>query len=178
MESRESYKKLSLDDIKKIKKDMNFLNMQIMSFSSIKKQLIRQKKCYNDPVIRYSIIIELIRTALDIGLTMIRAKMNENMENSSDYDPENPKDIKLIEELEKTEEKSNSIINELQIEFESLFNDLQQWIENPSYSPEHPLGKELMKKAESDYLNKEQEKSKNLDNSTFSLHNTQKEEEK
>lgn len=99
MESGESHKKLGLDDIKEIKKNMNFLNMQIMSFSSIKKQLIRQKKCYNDPIIRYSIIIELIRMALDIGLTIIRANMNEKIENSSGYDSENPKDIKLIEEL-------------------------------------------------------------------------------
>lgn len=121
------------------------------------KRLNKQK----DPVIKYSLFLEVIRTVTDIILKEAELSFEEEIskiseteipleeESSRSKKKVDPKEqfikAKTLERLQRTYRS----ISDLKKELNTYFDDFASWIIQPNYSPDHPFGNQ-MKEVEKD----------------------------
>jgi len=93
-------------------------------------QTLERQKTMNDPVIRHIIFLEKLLLTMDIILTMLKEgsiKLSNSMKTRIDN---------VVRCM------NNEIVN------------LQNWVQTPVYSPNHPFGEKMMKYVEEDFNNK------------------------
>ena len=125
--------------------------------SSIEKQFKRLNK-HKDPVIRYSLFLEMLRSVIETAVDASENSLQEAIYTqktteiqNNPQDPENTK--KMSEQLRSIEllNKTYLSVGNLKKELETYFDNFSDWISQPIYSPDHPLGNNMMKEAEEDH---------------------------
>lgn len=119
------------------------------------KQFKRLNKT-KDPIVRYTLFLEFLRSIIEVGLTMSEMSLEEkifNQENemATDRDANISPEYQLIKarNLELLN-KTQHTIDDLKKELDCYFDGFSDWIAQPVYSPDHPFGYHMMKEAEED----------------------------
>ncbi len=93
------------------------------------KNTMHRYKNTKDPATKYTLLVDKLCLALDLGMAALTAYVDEeNM------------DSRLQEEI-------NYVSSDLQAEL----GHLMDWIQSPNYSPDRPYGNQVMKDAEISY---------------------------
>lgn len=134
----------------------------IKIFISSSRVIIERMKKIEDPVIKYSSFIQLLRVLFDVSNNVTIESIHNNIDNTHDKLEEI-----LNESTKNAKENDKSIINTIrdlnrklkkledsekeQINLYKLMNEyldgFENWISQPLYSPDHPSGKEVMSAA-------------------------------
>ncbi len=123
--------------------------------SGAEKQFKRLNKT-KDPVVRYTLFLEFLRTIIESGLSIGEMSLEEEIYNQetevakTQESDDSPKDQLLkarnLERLHKTQRT----LEDLKHELEKYFDGFSDWIAQPVYSPDHPIGHKMMRDAEKD----------------------------
>lgn len=124
--------------------------------SGAEKQFKRLNKT-KDPVTRYTLFLEFLRTIIESGLSIGEMSLEEEIYNQETEVANSqdgnvlPKDqlikARNLERLMKTQRT----IENLKSELEKYFDGFTDWIAQPVYSPDHPFGNALMKEDERNF---------------------------
>jgi hypothetical protein len=126
----------------------NYLNSQLDKLTSWKtvatmiSRLVARANKIEDPVLRFSVLTQLISFSMDAGLTAIMASIDHDTSNMIDEDSTTLK-------LEITRVETN--LTNIRDDIEKLFEDMSRWIANPVYGPDHPFGANLMKQGQASF---------------------------
>ena len=94
----------------------------------------------DDPVLRYSLVVDKLLLLIEIGMGVGRVALNE----------ETGESLEVMGKFDK-------LTSELQKELKGLMH----WIKSPIYSPDHPFGNQVMKESERSFQS-EKESTKNI----------------
>lgn len=122
---------MTLEEKRKIDDRKNFTqaaNVIIGIFNNIN----RRHKAIKDPATRYALLVDKLCLSLDTGMAVMKMMMEE-----LDIEPE----MKI-----KIEDTSTELQEQL--------IGLMDWIQNPTYGPDHPYGHSVMKGAENNFYGK------------------------
>lgn len=126
---------------------------------------LRRMNNIPDPVVRYSMFLEIVRMGLDTANIFLRNYLEEEIDDVQDEldelestpEPELTEDRKkkrkdiLIKERELKAFKSIFPMNDqVNVELHKYFDNFILWISSPAYGPDHPMGHNLMKMAQQD----------------------------
>ena len=109
--------------------DLEKKEIQKKAISAVIKLLsttLKRYKGIKDPSTRYSIILDHYITLIDAGLAVSEFFI--------------PKEYGLERELKETTD-----------EFRSFLTELFEWVQNPVYQPDHPIGKQILNDAKKEF---------------------------
>ena len=110
---------------------------------------VRRFDRVTDPILKFSLITQIFSSTLDLGLTIGIYYMDEEVERLDDQS------VELME-------RKNRVITQweaLRDKVENMFDQMMEWIANPTYSPDHPRGNNIMKTAMNDFETGKKEQS-------------------
>lgn len=116
--------KLKMQPIDADEKEIQEKVRSIKVFMSTYKRIENRHKSYEDPALRYTVLVDKFCLLIDFGLAAFLS-----------YNSDLP-----TESLKEVEDMADSMSEEL--------NSLLSWIRTPHYNPDHPVGNELMKSAQ------------------------------
>lgn len=87
----------------------------------------------NDPVTRYTLFLDKLYMFIDISISMSEAYVKYS-------DPKNEISTDHIIRIKR-----------LALSIQEEMKKLSNWVQNPIYSPDHPLGKMMMESAKNDF---------------------------
>ncbi len=149
---------------KKFLREINHYTISIQASSRAIQRFIDIK----DPVARYTFITTIFASLSDVALTALHVSLIESLEGLEDLD--NSDDPQYEKEISKVSIKAKSLesqMEDLVKNMDTYFGGLSDWIQTPTYEPNHPLGREMLKNAESDFSerNKRQKIMQNYEDS-------------
>ena len=120
---------------------------------AISKMVTRMSKI-KDPVARFSVITTLFSMIADMATSFLKIKLSKSIKglNYNNNPPEERK--KAIEDLISRKDKLEHDGDKLIEIVDKILDGLSEWIQNPIYSPDHPLGNNIMKDAKSDFTDR------------------------
>lgn len=130
-------------------------NFSIVSktISGLEKQFRRLNKS-KDPVLRYTLFLEIIRVIVDIGVASAETVLDDELYLLEINEPLiSGKQLTITERSKKLEQlkKTDITFESLKSELETYFDNFAEWISQPTYSPDHPVGEKMMKEAKDEY---------------------------
>ena len=116
--------------------------------SGVEKQFERLNNI-KDPVLRYSFFLEIIRTIITTFISVADSNLEDDLARNHDDlanlpENTNPKDINILKRGISSMEKSQGSLANLKQYISKYFDGFADWIAQPIYSPDHPLGKQMM----------------------------------
>jgi hypothetical protein len=123
---------------------------------------IKRLNSIEDQVVKYTLFFELIRTSAEVAYSASKSQLETELENVDeeiaelqDNKSEDPKKSKTQDrQIHRAETKSAKYdvslknLETIKKELDTYFDGFSLWIKQPTYSPDHPVGREMMKKAE------------------------------
>jgi hypothetical protein len=145
--SDDDIQSLTKEQIKRKNLELRRINSEYdtmkRGIESLKRQIERQNRI-KDPVIRYSVGVELVTTIFDLVLSIGTGTMEDNTSNKLSEISH----LLTVEESTAITQKHDKIVDEMNIfrtKIEEYFENLREWVAQPVYSPAHPFGNSLMK---------------------------------
>lgn len=113
---------------------------------------IKRINSIKDPVVKYRLFMEEIHSLLEIVITAYKLDSEDEIGNVEraileQKDKDVGKKEKYLRELQKNSESIDNIVEEL----DKYFHNLTDWISQPQYSPDHPIGKEILDRATDEF---------------------------
>jgi len=130
-------------------KEMMEIDKNINHYSLINNMIYRQierKKKIKDPVTRNMIIAEIFVSLVDIVADMGIINLKSSLDRNISKVPEGKRDLyekktdEVVEKIQKTRDDLNQ-----------LMDSFSEWILQPIYSVDHPVGKSMMKEAKEEF---------------------------
>ena len=93
------------------------------------KTILKRQRNIDDPVVRYSVFVDKLSLILDMGVGVLKGYVDNDK-----YPTE------LRDEL-------NALYNDFQQDLDGLMS----WVRKPIYSPDHPLGSQIMNESNNEF---------------------------
>jgi hypothetical protein len=131
---------------------------------------LKRLNIIDDPILRYSMFLEVIRMGCEFGLLAMRdsirsdkERLQEDLEDLEDVDPsiknkERRRNISKLETNIANLKQAEIYQTEMHTEFTKYLDNFNLWIKQPMYGPDHPFGKHMMNEAEADLIHRSSHK--------------------
>lgn len=130
-------------------------------FTSTARKMLDKMATLEDPVLRYSLLFQLIRFLIEGGINYSIEALDEQLEDTNDdlhtkLSSSDSKDIddkskrvlkRKIHNLNKSKDDLTHISKTLNM----YLDGFNKWIFQPIYSPDHPLGHQLMNQTKTNF---------------------------
>lgn len=129
--------------------DFSYLEFLLTPFEKLFERSLND---HSDPVVRYSLFVELTRMGLDTLLSGTQISIKHELARMHSIKGELSEEEMLKKKLH--EEQLLDIkarLEKITKHADLYFTKFSDWIRQPTYSPDHPFGHNVMKEAELDH---------------------------
>jgi len=121
-----------------------------------------------DPVIRYRMFLETIQMASETGLTYVNEKLKSDLDDLleafedleiQEFTEDVKKRKQQQKDLTKNRKDRENIettldqLDKMNTQMNKYLDGFIDWVQQPIYSPDHPLGEKMMKSSQQDFSN-------------------------
>lgn len=129
--------------------DFSYIEFLLTPFEKLFERSLNDQ---SDPVVRYSLFIELTRMGLDTLLSGTQISIKNELTRMHNIKKELTEEEMLKKKLhEKQLHEIRDRLDKLVKNTDLYFSKFSDWIRQPTYSPDHPYGYNVMKEAEIDH---------------------------
>jgi hypothetical protein len=115
-----------------------------------------------DPALKYSLFVQQLAIFSDVGIAVARSITHDKIEETtSDLEEHDAEEVTghperharardtLVRTLDKTQ-ALETLLDEVAGQYGKYLDDLTDWIQSPTYAPDHPVGRAMMAAAAAD----------------------------
>lgn len=130
-----------MDDIKRIENELHGVQIG----ANLMCRFIDRLEKIRDPVVRYMMMTELYRLMFDVAISVFEMNIIDNVQRLRIEELVSPESqVNFEKRLEKIYDDVDMIKDVTRQKLDSFFESMGDWIQSPTYSPDHPLGKKMM----------------------------------